>query len=324
MTAMSAYRSSLWCASAVFACVSLPALAQPGFAPGYVDSQASPSGTLGPAALEKLVAPVALYPDSVLTDILAAATDPAEVVEAARFLADPANNGLTGAALAGAVEGHDWDPGVAALIEFPPVLQMMDSQLEWTEHLGRAFTAQQADVMNAVQHLRQLAEAAGTLKNGPREEVVDNGGIITIDPGSNQGVYLPTYDPACVYGRAPGCDAADDELGWDDGIYLPYGYWQWAVVDWPGHRIRLQRGGGNNRRLANDNISAGDFWHASAPRVVAASARFGGNDGYLYAPPPAQAFVSHAAIQHAVAPVHHAQAGGFRRAPVARGGSGRR
>jgi hypothetical protein len=204
----------------MIALASVPALAQPEVA----SSPASPPGTLSASELEKLVAPVALYPDSVLTDILAASTYPAEVVEAERFLADPANSGLQGAALASAAAGHDWDPSVAALLQLPPVLQMMDSQLEWTDHVGRAFVTQQADVMNAVQHLRQLAEAAGTLKNGPREDVVNDGGIITINPGSDQGVYLPTYDPACAYGPAPGCDAADAQLGWDDGIYLPYSY----------------------------------------------------------------------------------------------------
>jgi hypothetical protein len=311
MRGMKVYRRIPWVLSAIVAFASLQALAQHAVASSVADAQPK-SGSLSLTDLEKLVAPVALYPDSVLTDILAASTYPAEVVEAQRFLADPANNGLQGAALASAVEGHDWDPSVVALIQFPPVLQMMDGQLEWTEHLGRAFMAQQADVMNAVQHLRQLAEAAGTLKNGPREDVVNDGGIIAIDPASNQGVYLPIYDPSCVYGPAPGCDAADDELGWDDGIYLPYGSMQWAALDWPGRLIRLQRGGGNYHHFANSNGGIGGIWHHSVPHVFAASHPFGGDDGYLYAPPATQPLFNHTTFQHAVGPAQLVHAGGYR------------
>jgi hypothetical protein len=197
------------------------------------------AGTLSQQQLDRLVKPVALYPDQVLADILAAATYPAEVVEAARFVADPAHAGMDGAALTEAASSEDWDASVKALLMFPPVLQMMDSDLAWTEHLGRAFIAQQADVMNAVQRLRQAAAQAGTLANGPFASVVNEGGDIVIGPPSPQDFYLPSYQPDCVFGPDPACELADAGIFWGTGIFLPYGYGQWGFVDWRRRNIRL-------------------------------------------------------------------------------------
>jgi hypothetical protein len=150
----------------------LPALGQPVELPmPAVEAPAAPPGPIGltAAQLDQLVAPVALYPDPLLTDVLAASTYPAQVVEAQRFVTDPANAGLAGAALTDKAASHGWDASVQALLPFPQVLQMMDSNLEWTDRLGRAVIEQQADVMNAVQRLRQRAEAAGALRNGPQD-----------------------------------------------------------------------------------------------------------------------------------------------------------
>ncbi len=194
--------------------------------------------TLSAPQLRQLLAPVALYPDPLLASILAASTYPAQIVEAQRFLADPAQAGQPVAQLTDEAAAHDWDPSVVALLAFPQVLQMLDSNLEWTEHLGRAFTAQQADVFAAVQSLRQLAQQAGTLTNGPYDSVVDAGGDIQILPPSSQDVYLPSYNPACVYGPDPACAAGQDQVGWLTDDLLPYGYLQWGSLDWRQHAIR--------------------------------------------------------------------------------------
>ncbi len=215
-----------------------PALGQAAL-PAVLTAPGEAEATLTPQQLDRLVKPVALYPDQVLADILAAATYPAEVVEAARFVADPAHAGMDGAALTASASGEDWDASVKALLMFPPVLQMMDSDLAWTEHLGRAFIAQQADVMNAVQRLRQAAAQAGALANGPFASVVNEGGDIVIGPPSPQDFYLPSYQPDCVFGPDPACGLADAGIYWGTGFFLPYGYGQWGFVDWRRRNIRL-------------------------------------------------------------------------------------
>jgi hypothetical protein len=228
------------------------------------DGVPAASATLNTPQLEHLVAPIALYPDPVLTDILAAATWPAQVVEAARFLGNPGNAGLQGAALASAGASHGWDQSVQALLDYPPVLQMMDGNLEWTDRLGRAFIAQQADVMNAIQDLRHKAQAAGTLESGPQDSVVNAGDDIAIYPPALQSVYLPAYDPSCVYGPDPACQTMESALGWGDGFLLPYGYLQWGALDWHGRVIRFDRSGHDRYRSASSDgrrSGGGNIWH---------------------------------------------------------------
>jgi hypothetical protein len=233
-------------AFAVLAAVAIhtEAHAQAPALPNVFDAPGAPAlgnGLLSPPQLDQLVAPVALYPDAILTDILAAATYPAEVVEAHRWATQPNNAGGQGVALSDAAAGQGWDQSVQALVAFPQVLAMMDTELPWTERLGRAFMAQQGDVMNAVQRLRHQAQAAGTLKNNAQASVVNDGGIISINAPSPQDLYLPSYDADCVYGPGPGCNAGDDYVAWDDGIYLPYGYLHWGAIDWDRHAIRYDK-----------------------------------------------------------------------------------
>ena len=194
--------------------------------------------TLSAPQLRQLLAPVALYPDPLLANILAASTYPAQIVEAQRFLTDPAQAGQSLAQLTDEAAAHDWDPSVVALLAFPQVLQMLDSDLEWTEHLGRTFSAQQPDVFATVQTLRQLAQQAGALTNGPYASVVDAGGDIQILPPSTQDVYLPSYNPACVYGPDPACAPGQNQVGWPTDDLLPYGYLQWGTLDWRQRNIR--------------------------------------------------------------------------------------
>jgi hypothetical protein len=140
---------------ALISLYSLTAISQPIPARG-----ASP---LTAEQFDQLVAPIALYPDPLIAQILMAATYPLEVVEADRWLQIPANAALRGDALTAALQQLPWDPSIKSLVPFPQLLHMMDANLQWTEQLGDAFLAQQADVMDAVQRLRKRAQAAGAL-----------------------------------------------------------------------------------------------------------------------------------------------------------------
>jgi Protein of unknown function (DUF3300) len=148
--------------------------------------------------LDQLLAPIALYPDSLLSQILMASTYPLEVVEAAHW--SKANPGLNGEDAVNAVDPKDWDPSVKALTAFPQVLAMMDERLEWTERLGDVFIAQQPQVMETVQSLRQKAYAAGNLASNAQTYVYPQGDTLAIAPASPQVVYVPYYDPWTVYG----------------------------------------------------------------------------------------------------------------------------
>jgi Protein of unknown function (DUF3300) len=200
--------------------------------------------------LARLVAPIALYPDPLLAQILMASTYPLEVVEAARWV--NANRALKGDALTANLQAQDWDPSVKALVPFPRVLQIMSDQLQWTQELGNAFLAQQAELMATVQSLRQEAMLAGNLKQSPECRCVirSSGGAISILPADPQVVCAPVYTPA-VYGAwpypayppyyfpvpvgfvfAPGL-----WIGFAPPIELAvFGpFWGWGWIDW-GHR----------------------------------------------------------------------------------------
>ena len=294
-------------------------------------------GVLTAAELDQLVAPIALYPDPVLTDILAAATYPAQIVEAARFAA--ANSGLRGAALSDAAARHDWDPSVQALLEFPPALHMLDGNLEWTDRLGHAFIAQQADVLNAIQRLRLMAERAGTLQNGPDASIVNDGGAIAIDPPSPQSVYLPSYDAGCVYGGGQaGCAGPADTIGWDDGVFLPFGFEQWGILDWGDRHIHWHHHGGGpwhagpggrdaggrdagGRDAGGHDAGAhsrGAVWRPSGRpgftgRIEARSA-----DPYSYAPPAGTVRPGYGVPRPVMMPTHFAPPGAMRPAGAPR------
>jgi hypothetical protein len=155
-----------------------------------------------PDQLANLVAPVALYPDSLLSQVLVAATYPLEIVEAGQWLQQ--NRGLRGAQLVEAARQQNWDASVQALVVFPDVLTRLNSDIRWTTDLGNAFLAQQADVMNAVQRLRAQASQAGRLKSNSQETVTTQmqGGqaAIEIQPADPQVVYVPVYNPAYMWG----------------------------------------------------------------------------------------------------------------------------
>jgi len=156
-------------------------------------------------ALDSLVAPIALYPDPIVAQVLAAATYPLEIVDANRWL--KTNRGLQGEALVKAAAQQDWEPCVQALVLFPSVLDQMDTNLKWTTALGNAFLAQQADVMLAIQRQRERAYAAGNLQSNAQQNVqveqVQGSKVIVIQPANPEMIYVPAYNPVVVFGAAP-------------------------------------------------------------------------------------------------------------------------
>jgi Protein of unknown function (DUF3300) len=200
--------------------------------------------------LEQLVAPIALYPDPLVAQILAAAGSPAQIVEADRWLQQHPD--LKGDALAKAVDAQSWDPGVKALTQFPGLLGMMDKNLSWTSSLGEAYVNGQQNVLDAVQVMRQRAQQAGNLKSTAQESVTTQGSTIDIEPADQQTIYLPEYDPWLVYGDplafypgwigVPGFyfDGPGIEFGLGIGIGFFGGFgWGWHSwgTDWHGHGL---------------------------------------------------------------------------------------
>ena len=148
--------------------------------------------------IEQMLAPIALYPDSVLAQVLMAATYPLEIVQAARWL--KRNPDLKDEALDAALLDEPWDPSVKTLVLVPEVLKWMNDNLDWTQDLGDAFLAQEGDVMDAVQRLRHEAQQTRALKDTAQQKVVVEKQTIVVEPADPQVVYVPTYDPATVYG----------------------------------------------------------------------------------------------------------------------------
>ena len=208
------------------------------------------ASTLSAAQLDQLTAPIALYSDPLLGMVLVASTYPLEVVEAARWLEDPAHVSLKGDQLATALEQQNWDASIKSLVSFPPVLRMMNTNLEWTEEIGDAFLAQQADVMDSVQRLRQRAVASGQLQSTSQQTVASEQSTITIEPVSSNVLYVPCYAPAVVYGPwpwpgyppyyfAPDGGCAGALPGFIVGISIFEPYWGWYMWDWPGHGLYI-------------------------------------------------------------------------------------
>ena len=155
--------------------------------------------------LDSLVAPIALYPDPLLAQVLAASTYPVEIIQLQQWLAK--NPGLKDKALEDAVSKQPWDPSVKGLAGLPDVIKRLGDDIQWTTDLGNAFLAQQKDVMDAVQRMRAKAEAKGNLSSNQQQTVqtktVENQQVIVIEQASPQVVYVPSYNPTVVYGPPP-------------------------------------------------------------------------------------------------------------------------
>ena len=250
---------------------------------------------IAPQELDALLAPIALYPDTLVAQILMAATYPLEVVEADRWLQDPNNAALKGAQLTSALDQQPWDPSIKSLVPFPQILRMMDSNLDWTERLGNAFLANQAEVMDSVQRLRQRADAAGKLVSTPQQVVSTNDGEILIEPANPDIVYVPVYDPAVIYGVWPypayppfyfpeffgGVIVGGFGFGWI-GFPIIGPLWGWSHWDWRGHHVDLDRH--RFGTLAGHRPPPGNVWqHDPTHRLgvpyrgPAAPGRFGTN-----------------------------------------------
>src|ERR1022692_1768440 len=178
--------------------VSLSAQDQDAQASAPQDNQAPSRAQQTPEQLQRLVAPIALYPDSLVAQVLAASTFPDEVVEADRWV--QAHPDLKGEALGKEVDEQAWDPSVKALTAFPSVLGNMDKNLSWTSSLGDSYYNQQQDVTDAVQVMRRKAQGAGNLKSTPQQTVSAQGSDIDIQPTDPDVVYVPAYNPWGVYG----------------------------------------------------------------------------------------------------------------------------
>jgi len=171
-------------------------------APPWVIAQgtqgAEESKTFKQEELDQMLAPIALYPDDLLTQILIASTYPLEIVQADRWTKQ--NKNLKGNALTEALEKEDWDPSVKSLVNFPEVLSRMNEDLRWTQKLGDAFLAQEKQVMDTIQMLRKKAQESGNLKDNPQQKVVVEQETIVIQSANPEVIYVPSYNPVVVYG----------------------------------------------------------------------------------------------------------------------------
>src|ERR1700689_338685 len=258
--------------------------AQPSQAPPYTQQTAD--------QLDQLVAPIALDPDSLVAQVLAASTFPAQIVEADRWV--QAHPDLKGDALAQAVDQQSWDPSVKALTAFPTVLGNMDKNISWTSSLGDAYYNQEQGVMDAIQVMRQKAQQAGNLKDTPQQTVQTQGSDIVIQPASPDVVYVPAYDPWLGYGYPvvawpgwypyPGIWFGGPSLFWGVGFGIGFygGFgWGWGHwgVGWGGRNVIFN----NNRYYSRSNTfyNRNNYYRGGGERGIANNVRGGvrGNPG---------------------------------------------
>ncbi len=197
------------------------------------------------AELEQLLAPVALYPDTVLSHLLIAATYPLEVVQAERWARKHSH--LKGEEAVAAVDNRDWDPSVKALVAFPQLLERMSEDLDWTRRLGEAFLIDEAQVLTSIQNLRQRAYAEGNLKTTEYVEVVREPQTIIIEPRVKEVVYIPYYDTRVVYGtwhwhdhhpvywHRPSHYYGSSGFYWGSGIHVGSGFY-FSSFHWGRHQ----------------------------------------------------------------------------------------
>jgi len=268
-------------ALAICAALALPLPAQvpaaPAAAPSAPPTQAAAGAkTFSQGELDQLVAPIALYPDALLAQVLMASTYPLEIVSAARWV--KANPGLKDKALEDALQQQTWDPSVKSLAVFPQVLAMMNEKLDWTQKLGDAFLAQQKDVLATAQALRSKAVAQGSLKDSKEQKVsteqADNVTVIKIEPTNPEVIYVPTYNPTVVYGAwpyptyppyyyyPPGYVAGGALLGFTAGVIV--GGALWGNCNWRGGDVNVNVNRYNN--FNKTNISNANWNHSAQHR----------------------------------------------------------
>src|SRR5467141_96615 len=221
--------------------------------------------------LDSLVAPIALYPDPLLAQVLAASTYPLELIQLQQWLAK--NQALKDKSLADAVAKQPWDPSIQAMAALPEVVKRLADDIQWTTDLGNAFLAQQGDVMDAVQRMRKKADSNGNLKSTEQQrvetKVVENKSVIVIEPAKPEVVYVPSYDPVVVYGPPvypyppiyyppAGYYAAGMAISFGLGVAMGAawgGGWGWGA-GWGGNNnININN---NNNFVRNSNINGGN------------------------------------------------------------------
>ena len=222
--------------------------------------------------LDDLLAPIALYPDPLLAQILPAATFIDQIDLAARYVGQYGKSAL--------IDDQPWDVSVKAVAHYPDVLFMMDQKYDWTVSLGQAYASQPQDVMDAIQRLRAEAEAEGNLVSTAEQQVVDEGGVISIVPAEPDVVYVPQYDPLAVYveGPPPGYGFITFGIGFTIGAWLN------RDCDWHRHRVYYHgwQGGGWISR-ARPHITVGNnVYISNSYRVVAVNNKVIRNDTVRY------------------------------------------
>ena len=276
--------------SRVFTAVVSAALVLPALPPSAWAQSTSTSQTAGQqlseAELAALVAPIALYPDPLVAQVLMAATYPLEVAEAYNWL--KSNASLKGSALDKALQDQTWDASVKSVVSFPSVLDMMGSQLSWTQKLGNAVLAQQKDVMSAIQNLRKKAKAAGHLASTEQQTVTTEGSgnttTVVIQPTNPQVVYVPTYNPTVIYGSwaypayppvayyPPGYVAGTALLSF--GVGMAVGAALWGGCHWGSGSITVNNNNFNNfnrntvRNWSNNSRTDVSNWRSDSQRLA--------------------------------------------------------
>jgi hypothetical protein len=215
--------------------------------------------------LDSLVAPIALYPDPLLSQVLVASTYPLEIIQLQQWIEK--NSTLKGADLTNAVEKQDWDPSIQAMAVFPDLVKRLGDDIKWTTDLGNAFLAQQSDTMDAVQRMRMKAKDAGQLKSNEQQKVevktVESKTVIVIEPANPQVVYVPSYNPVVVYGAPvypyppiyyppPGYYAAGVAIAFGVGIAVGAAYrggWGWGC-GWGRNNVNINV---NNNYISHYN-----------------------------------------------------------------------
>jgi Protein of unknown function (DUF3300) len=247
---------------------------------GQANAQTAASQAYNSEQLDALLAPIALYPDALLAQVLMASTFPLQVVGAGRWVEDPANKPLGGDALAKALEPQPWDPSVKSLVPFPSVLALMNSNLEWMQQLGYAFAEQQVDVMNSAQRLRFHAQGAGNLKTTEQQIVRVEKQTIIIEPATPTVVYVPSYNPVVVYGAWPYPSyppvylppppgyvygaALVSGIAFATGVIVVGSLWGWARPGWGTGYVNVNVNNYNNININRTQINS-NVWRPNRP-----------------------------------------------------------
>ena len=234
MDFMTKLMSTFQAAAVILFCASIPAGAQ------AVAGDMAAAAPFTPEALDQMLQPIALYPDPLLADIFTAATVPAQIVMADRYV----NSGGDPSQIA----AQPWDPSVQALAHYPTVLKWLDDNLAWTTAVGEAFLNQQQDVMASIQRLRLLAQGQGNLQSSPQENVVSDGESVEIEPANPDLIYVPNYPWNTIY--------------YNPGVYCSFGVGfpigLWLAYDWDWHNHHLIEWGAGHPRPVN--------WWTQPPR----------------------------------------------------------